>query len=111
MSLAILFRAHEPVTSTTTTSAGKKIRCYRCYRCFGCDNITTGVGASVVVQDILIGSKLTIRHRIQFGETPNGGGQQDTTERRVTDAEGRYCVGDVVSPLLANVYLNYIFDP
>ena len=64
-----------------------------------------------VVQDILIGpEKLTIRHRIPVREPSSGRGHHDTTDTEVTCAKVRCCVGGVVSPVLANLFLHWAFD-
>src|SRR5436305_9635645 len=52
----------------------------------------------LLVKDILVGEDtITIRHSIPI---PSGPSQN----------EGSGCVRGVVSPLLANVYLHYVFD-
>jgi hypothetical protein len=62
----------------------------------------------LLVKDILIGPEtITIRHRIPVRESTTHSDRHRTpTTQRVTCAPVIDCVGGVVSPLLANVYLH-----
>ena len=66
----------------------------------------------LLVKDILIGpEKITIRHRIPARPGGSGARHRDPDPiRRVTIARVIHCVGGVISPLLANLFMHYAFD-
>ena len=62
----------------------------------------------LLVKDVLIGPEnITIRHRIPVREPAgSGGGHHDTTDTEGDMRKVINCVGGVMSPLMANVYLH-----
>ena len=65
----------------------------------------------LLVKDVLIGpEKITIRHRIRSGNRPRAAATTTQPTRRVACAKVMNCVGGVVSPVLANLFMHYAFD-
>jgi hypothetical protein len=63
----------------------------------------------LLVKDVLIGpEKITVRHRIPSGNAPPPKTRNPATPtRRATIARVAHCVGGVVSPVLANLFMHY----
>jgi len=62
----------------------------------------------LLVKDVLIGpEKITIRHHIRSGNRPRAAATTTQPTRRVACAKVMNCVGGVVSPVLANLFMHW----